>query len=324
MPDMNVGGQAVIEGVMMRSKDRIATAVRKPDGEILVKTEPYVSLSLRKKILGLPMVRGAVTFVEMLLIGIRTLNFSAEIAVDEAEKEEAARNGVEHTPRESKKSAIYLGVTATLAMALGIGVFFWLPLAISELFHVSRDAVGFNLIAGGIRMTMFVAYVWGISYFRELRRVFEYHGAEHKSIYAFESGASLTPEMASHHTRFHPRCGTSFIFIVALLAIFIYSVSDSIYTVWAGQAPHLWTRFLIHFSLLPIVAGTSYELLKLSGKTRDNVVTKILIQPGLWLQRITTKEPTLDQLEVAIAALEAALGVKDEESKLTCKRTAVF
>jgi len=308
----------------MRSKDRIATAVRKPDGEILVKTEPYVSLSQRNKLIGLPMVRGAVTFVEMLLIGIKTLNFSAEVAVEEAEKEEARRNGEEHTPEEKRKSSVYLALTAVVALGLGIGIFFWLPLFLAGLLIESRDAVEFNLVAGAFRMTFFVAYVWGISYFKELRRVFEYHGAEHKSIYALESGSDLTPELAAHHTRFHPRCGTSFIFIVALLAILIFSVSDSLYTLWAGQAPLLWQRFAIHFSLLPLVAGTSYELLKLSGKTRDNVFTRVLIQPGLWLQRITTKEPSMDQLEVAIAALEAALGVENEQSKLTCKRTAVF
>lgn len=324
MPDMNVGGQAVIEGVMMRSKDRIATAVRKPDGEILVKTEDYVSWSSRRKVLGWPMVRGAVTFIEMLLIGMRTLNFSAEIAVEEAEKEDAIRAGKEHVPRDNKKNSLYLFATGAVALAIGIGIFFWLPLAVASLIVDNRDAVEFNLIAGAIRMTLFVAYVWGISYFKELRRVFEYHGAEHKSIYAFESGSDLTPELASRHTRFHPRCGTSFVFIVALLAIFIFSISDSIYTVVVGEAPNLWQRFAVHFCLLPVVAGASYELLKLSGKTRDNAVTKVLIQPGLWLQRITTKEPSMDQLEVAIVALEAALGVDQEQSKLSAKRTAVF
>ncbi|MBD3258447.1 DUF1385 domain-containing protein [candidate division GN15 bacterium] len=324
MPDMNVGGQAVIEGVMMRSKDRIATAVRKPNGEIVVKTQPYTSLALRKKILGLPMIRGAVTFVEMLLIGIRTLNFSAEVAVEEAEREEAERKGETHTPRKKGASNLYLAFTAVAALALGIGVFFWVPLAVAGLVTDNRDAVEFNLVAGAIRMAMFILYVWGISFLKELHRVFEYHGAEHKSIYALESGSDLTPELAARHTRFHPRCGTSFIFIVALLAIGVYSVSDSLFALWVGHAPDLWTRFAVHLALLPVVAGTSYELLKLSGKTRDNALTRILIQPGLWLQRITTKEPSMDQLEVAIAALEAALGVEHEQSKLTCKRTAVF
>lgn len=321
MPDMNVGGQAVIEGVMMRSKDRVATAVRIPSGEILVKTDPYLSLSTRYKLLNTPVLRGAVAFVEMLILGMKTLNFSAEIAVDEAEKEEAASNGTEHIPKEKKKNALFLGLTAFVAIAVGIFIFFYLPLLVSSLFNISKDAVAFNLVAGAIRLTMFVVYVWAISFFKELNRVFQYHGAEHKSIYAYEMGDELTPEKAAGHTRFHPRCGTSFILIVALLAILIYAISDTLFTIWAGHPPSLGARFLTHFSLLPLVAGTSYELLKLSGKTRDNIVTRILIKPGLWLQKITTQEPSSDQLEVAIAALEAALGIT--ESRLTAKRTAV-
>jgi uncharacterized protein YqhQ len=206
-------------------------------------------------------------------------------------------------------------------MAIGNAVFFYLPLAVASLFDIGKDAVVFNLVAGAVRVTLFLLYVWGISHFSELHRVFEYHGAEHKSIYAFESGAVLTPEIAATHTRFHPRCGTSFIFIVALLAILIYSISDTLFVVFTGRPPALLERFGVHFCLLPLVAGSSYELLKLSGRTRDNAVTRVLIKPGLWLQKITTKEPSLPQIEVAIAALEAAIGAT--ESRLTSKRTPV-
>ncbi|MBU0984671.1 MAG: DUF1385 domain-containing protein [candidate division Zixibacteria bacterium] len=321
MADLNVGGQAVIEGVMMRSKDRIATAVRIPNGEILIKTEPYRSLASRHKILGIPILRGAVVFVEMLIIGMRTLNFSAETAVAEIEKEEAVKNGEEYVPKDQKRNSWYMGLTAVVAFVLGIAIFFYLPLAIASWLHISREAIGFNLLAGGIRLTLFLLYVWGISWFRDFYRIFQYHGAEHKSIYAYEMGDDLTPERAARHTRFHPRCGTSFVLIVALLAIAIYAIADTLYAVWAGNPPALGTRFAIHFSLLPIVAGASYELLKLSGRTRDNIITKTLIQPGLWLQRITTKEPSMDQLEVGIAALEAAEGITN--SQLTCKRTPV-
>jgi len=321
MPDINVGGQAVIEGVMMRSRDRVATAVRVPNGEILVKTEPYTSLTHRRKALSLPIVRGAISFVEMLILGIRTLNFSAEVAMEEAEKEEAVRNGEEFKPKRRRTNNVLLALTAVFALALGIAIFFFLPLAISEWFNISRDAVGFNLIAGAIRLGIFLVYVWGISMFGEFRKVFQYHGAEHKSIYTYELGRDLTPEVAASQTRFHPRCGTSFILIVALLAILVYSVSDSIFAVITGHAPSLPARFAVHFSLLPLVAGVSYELLKLSGRTRDNAVTRVMIKPGLWLQKITTKEPSVDQLEVAIAALEASLGVT--ESKLTSRRVPV-
>lgn len=321
MPDLNVGGQAVIEGVMMRSKDKVATAVRIPSGEILVKTEDYRSLATRHKLLNVPILRGAVAFVEMLIIGIRTLNFSADIAVKEAEKLEAAQKGEEVPEKKQKQNALYLGLTAAFALALGIGVFFLIPLAITDLLNIQKEAVGFNLVAGAIRLTMFVAYVWAISFFGEFKRIFQYHGAEHKSIYAYEMGDELVPEKVACHTRFHPRCGTSFILIVALLAVLVYAISDTLYAVWAGHPPTLFARFGVHFALLPIVAGTSFELLKLSGKTRDNAITRILIAPGLWLQKITTKEPSRDQLEVGIAALEAALGIT--ESKLESRRTPV-
>ena len=321
MPDLNVGGQAVIEGVMMRSKDRVATAVRIPSGEIKVKTEPYQSYTQRYKILGWPIIRGAVSFVEMLIIGIKTLNFSADIAVKELDKEEAAKNGKEFKEKTNKSNTLYLIFTSIFALALGIVIFFFFPLWVANFFDIQKDAVAFNLLAGVIRLTMFVGYIWIISQFGEFKKIFQYHGAEHKSIYAYEMGDELTPERAALHTRFHPRCGTSFIIIVALFAVLIYAISDSVYTVLTGHPPVLLTRFGVHFSLLPLVAGGSYELLKLSGKTRENKLTRILIKPGLWLQKLTTREPTPDQLEVAIASLEAAVGIT--ESKLVSKRTAV-
>ena len=321
MADLNVGGQAVIEGVMMRSKDKVATAVRIPSGEILIKTQDYLPITKRYKFLDIPIVRGAITFVEMMVIGIKTLNFSADIAVQEAEKEEAEKKGEEVSKEAGKMNSLYLAGTVVVALGMGIGLFFFIPLWIASFFGIEKDAVVFNLMAGGIRLSIFLAYVYGISLFGEFNRIFQYHGAEHKSIYAYEMGDELTPEAAAKHTRLHPRCGTSFILIVALFAMFCYSISDSIFTIVAGYPPELLTRFGLHFSLLPFVAGGSYELLKLSGKTRDNALTKILIKPGLWLQKITTKEPSADQLEVALASLEAALGITD--SKLTSQRTSV-
>jgi len=321
MPNMNVGGQAVIEGVMMRSNDRVSTAVRIPSGEILVKTEDYVSLSKRFKILGWPILRGVITFFEMLVIGVKTLNLSADIAVKEIEKEEAAAKGKEYTPREKRQTNIALIGTVVFALALGILIFFFTPIAVASLIGIERDAVMFNLVAGVVRIALFLAYVWLISLFGEFKKVFQYHGAEHKSIYAYENGDELTTENVSKYTTLHPRCGTSFILIVALFAIFIYSFSDSVFYVVMGYPPALLTRFAMHFSLLPLVAGGSYELLKLSGKTRDNAVTKFLIKPGLWLQRITTKEPSPEQMEVAIVALESALGIK--ESRISVNKTCL-
>lgn len=305
---------------MMRSADRVATAVRVPSGEILVKVQPFLSLTKRNKLLGIPIVRGAIAFVEMLILGIKTLNFSAEIAMEQIEKEEADKKGTQVGDRKSH-STLYVAFSAVVALGAGILLFFFLPLFLASLLHVQKDALEFNLLAGGIRLTMFVLYVWGISMFSEFKRIFQYHGAEHKSIYAYEMGDDLLPERAARHTRFHPRCGTSFILIVALLAIMIYAVSDTLYALKLGHPPALLVRFGVHFTLLPLVAGASYELLKLSGKTRDNAVTRVLIQPGLWLQKITTKEPSHDQIEVAIAALEASLGLVD--SRLTSKVTAL-
>lgn len=322
MAEFNVGGQAVIEGVMMRSIDQVSTAVRVPSGEILVKSDPYRSLAHRYKLLDIPIIRGAVAFVEMLIIGIKTLNFSAEIAVREAEKEEALKKGEQFSESKKDKSSLMLGITAVVAMGFGILIFFFLPLAISSLFNVDKNAVSFNLIAGGIRVTIFLLYVWGISFMKDFKRVFEYHGAEHKAIFTYEMKQELTPENAKTFSRFHPRCGTSFILIVALFAIVIYAISDSIYAVMVGHPPSLVTRFALHFSLLPLVAGGSYEILKFSARKRNNPVVNALIQPGLWLQRITTKEPNLEQLEVAIVALESALGITT--SRIAAKKTPVY
>ncbi|MFH2037661.1 MAG: DUF1385 domain-containing protein [Candidatus Zixiibacteriota bacterium] len=319
MPDKNVGGQAVIEGVMMRSKDRISTAVRIPSGEILVKSEEYTSMAKKNKFLGLPIIRGVVTFFEMLIIGIKTLNFSADIAVTEIEKQEAKEKGVEFIEKDKKRTSITLFFTAIFAVGVGILIFFLTPLAITYLLNIEKDAMSFNLVAGAIRIILFLTYVWLISLFGEFRKVFQYHGAEHKSIYAYENDDELTPEAVSKYTTLHPRCGTSFILIVALFAILVYSISDTIYAYITGAPPSLWTRFGLHFSLLPLVAGSSYELLKLSGKTRNNPITRFLIQPGLWLQKITTKEPSLEQMEVAIVALEEAEGIT--ESRLSVKKT---
>jgi len=240
--------------------------------------------------------------------------------MEHIEKEEAAAKGLEAPPKKSRGS-LYVAFSAVIALGAGILLFFFLPLFLANLLHVQKDALEFNLLAGGIRLTMFVLYVWGISFFNEFKRIFQYHGAEHKSIYAYEMGEEMLPENAARHTRFHPRCGTSFILIVALLAMMIYAVSDTLYAMKMGHAPTLLVRFGIHFSLLPLVAGSSFELLKLSGKTRDNAITRILIQPGLWLQKITTKEPSRDQIEVAIAALEASLGIV--ETRLASKVTAL-
>lgn len=306
MAKPKVGGQAVIEGVMMRSPWRISTAVRKPNGEIVVKNQDYVALSKRYKLLDLPVIRGVINFFEMLLIGISTLNLSANIALEEAEKLE----GKEPGSKRSKDLALVL--TAVFAFALGMALFFFFPLYISNLLGISQRAFAFNILTGLIRVTLFLCYVWGISLFGEFRKVFQYHGAEHKSIYAYEKGQDLNLENVKTHSTLHPRCGTSFIFLVLIFAMLFYSISDSIYYLIYGSTMGIFKRMLFHFMLLPLVAGISYELLKLSDLKSDNPIVRFFNAPGLWLQKITTKEPSQAQLEVGILALENAIARKGD------------
>jgi uncharacterized protein YqhQ len=304
--DIAIGGQAVIEGVMMRAPRSIATAVRKPDREILVKSDLYVALSRRYKVLNTPILRGAVSFFEMLVIGIRALNFSADVII--AEQEKAEKGPDWERPRSQKfRDRLVLAGVLMFALAAGVGIFFGLPLFLTEIMGLSKNALSFNLVAGIIRVGLFLLYLWGISQWREIKRIFEYHGAEHKSVNAFESGEELSVENLRKYSTHHTRCGTSFLLIVVMLAIFLFAAADTVVEIAIGHRPFVIQRFLTHFSLLPLLAGTSYELLKLSDKKRNSRFMRGLVGPGLWLQRITTREPDDAQLEVAIVALKSAL-----------------
>lgn len=300
MPDKEVGGQAIIEGVMIRSPERVATAVRSPEGGIIVTHRPYTALAKRHKLLNIPILRGAITFLEMLIIGIQSLNFSADIAAREPGKTDAGG-------QPKSMPVIFLVFTMVVGLGLGIFLFFFIPLWIAQAGGLQKGALGFNLAAGAIRVTLFVGYVWVFSFYKDFRRVFEYHGAEHKSIYAHENDEELTVENIRKYSTLHPRCGTSFLLIVAMFAILTYSISDSIYQVITGAPPPLLNRFALHFALLPFVAGASYELLKWAGRNRDRKITRIFSAPGLWLQKITTKEPSPEQIEVAVVAVLTSL-----------------
>ncbi len=321
MSDINVGGQAVIEGVMIRSPERVATAVRRQDGTIVVQSNPYTALAKRRKWLNIPILRGAVAFFEMLIIGVRSLNFSADMAardIDAQEKGEQPETADTPEPKGMSTAAIVL--TTLVGLGAGVFLFFFIPLWIAKLFGLEKGAAGFNLMAGLVRVILLVAYVWTLSRFKEFQRLFEYHGAEHKSIFAYENAEELNYENVKKYTTLHPRCGTSFLLIVALFAVLVYSIADSIYQVITGTPPPLLNRFALHFVLLPLVAGSSYELLKLSAKGQDRWWWRAMAAPGLWLQRITTREPDAEQLEVAKIAVWSALGMPIPETVRTVDR----
>jgi len=292
MPDpyAPIGGQAVIEGVMMRSPHRIATAVRLPDGTIQVQSRDYVSLSRRYPLLGIPILRGAIVLVESLRIGVAALAFSADAAV-EGEKER------EKGERRYGTLGLGMGLTVLISFVLGIGIFFWLPLKLTDLTGV-RDPFLYNLIDGGIRLVFFLVYILSIGLWGEMRRVFQYHGAEHKTIHNLESGEELTPEIAGAQSRFHPRCGTSFLFLVVIVSFIVFA--------FFGRPDTLVDR-LIRFALIPVIAGISFEIIRFAGAHYDKPWVRWISEPGLQLQRLTTREPSRDMLEVAIVALRAVL-----------------
>ena len=299
---MQVGGQAVIEGVMMRAKGMIATAVRKPDGEIVVKKEEYHSLAERHPWLNLPVLRGAVGLLEMMIIGIRTLNYSAEIAIADTDKP-----AKEKSDEESGLVTASLMATFLLALALGVAIFFFLPLfVVTKVFTIEQDPLLFNVAAGTIRIAILIAYLYSISLAKDVRRLFQYHGAEHKAVFTFEQNAPLEVSSALTFTRFHPRCGTSFVLLVMFVSIALFAGLDAVVLTVHGSLS-LTLRLLTHIPLIPVVGGLSYEVLKYSARHVATPVGRIIVAPGLWLQKITTKEPDESQMEVSLAAIKAAL-----------------
>lgn len=293
----NIGGQAVIEGVMMRAPNKFVIAVRQPDGTIAVKRDDIKLDS--NKILKKPIIRGLIGLYDALVLGIKALNFSAEKAMPE----EFEKNG--------KASKMETFFSIFLGIALGILLFLYLPLQITELSKklfpiVEHSFLVFNLVDGVLRIIFFVIYLLIISQMKDIKRVFSYHGAEHKCIYAYEAGKELTVENARCMSRFHPRCGTSFLLIVLIVSIFVFSLIP--------KDSHFLIKFGSRIIFMPLIAGISYEILKLSGKHAGNVIVKILIAPGLWLQKITTREPDDAMLEVAMVSIKEALRKDDDET----------
>ena len=300
-PEIAVGGQAVIEGVMMRGPQHIATALRKKDGHIVLKKQKFVSKTKTNKFFGLPLIRGFVSLIEMLSIGIKTLNFSAEEAIKD---EEADKPGKKKNVFLDK---LYTAFSYIFAFGLAFLLFVFLPYRIAYWINIEKTSILFNLFAGGIRIIFFVVYVYLISLLKDVHRLFQYHGAEHKSVFAYEGNPDFTLEDTKKYRTYHPRCGTSFMLIVLVIAILVFSIFDTILALILGHAIPLGIRIVLHLLLLPFVSGISYEILRFSGKNINHWLVKAFSAPGLALQRITTQEPDSQQLEVAICALHAAL-----------------
>lgn len=273
---MKLGGQAVIEGVMMRNMERFAIAVRLPNGKIRVKKERLRKLPESLK---LPFIRGVVGLIFTLMDGIKALTWSSNQQLGKEEK---------MTPKE------FVG-TLALSLLVGVIIFIGVPFLIAQL--LTKDTFWFNMIDGLLRAAVFVGYIIGISFLPDVQRLYQYHGAEHKAIACYEAGKSFDPHQVQQHSRIHPRCGTAFLFLVFLLSILLFSFIPG---AW-------WVKLAGRILLMPVVAGISYELLKLGDRYRENIVLRALVAPGMWLQQITTKEPSRDQIEVAITALQGVV-----------------
>ena len=301
-----VGGQAIMEGVMMRGKNAISWAVRKNDDEVVVEQEEFVSISKKIKVFAWPLLRGTVSLFESLGIGFRALSRSAEILEEEQKKkDEAEGKKVKEKNELGEKVATFFSLGLSLAIAFG--VFMYLPMWILSRFVPEESALLFNTLSGALRILFFLLYLIAISFWKEIRRVFEYHGAEHMAIFAYEDYKTLTVENMRNYTTFHPRCGTSFLFLVGIICILLFAIVDAVYIHFFGPYPIVLTRFAVHIALIPIVSGTSFEVLKLSDKYQHVPIVGLLIKPGLLLQKITTKPPDDSQLEVAAEALKAVV-----------------
>ena len=315
-----IGGQAVLEGVMMKGPESYALAVRTPDNKIEVKVTDYISIGEKHKALQIPFVRGVVNFIESLYIGLKTLMDSSEYLEEEDEKEKA-KSAEKASKEDAKENAsatkdssdtAYLVVTLIVSLAIAIGIFMLLPAFIANfLYKVTESSLIVNLAEGILRLLIFIGYVALISLMKDIKRTFMYHGAEHKTISCLEAGDDLTVENVKKHTRFHKRCGTSFVFIVMIISIIVFMFVET---------KVMWMRLLSRIILIPVIAGISYEFIRYAGR-HNNACSRILSAPGLWVQRITTKEPDESMIEVAIKSVE---GVIDWHEYVKCVRENSF
>jgi uncharacterized protein YqhQ len=292
-----VGGQAVLEGVMMRSPHAWGICVRKPDGTLATHSEPLERMSDKHRWMGWPLLRGIMTLGQAMTLGFRALRYSANAAIDQLPVEEE---------KKAEISGWVIGINLVLSLGFFIFMYKFLPLLAATKLKNHYPAFGnqilFNVVDGGIRIGLFLLFIWGISLMSDIKRVYQYHGAEHKTVFAFEANDPLTVKNAQAYTTFHPRCGTSFLMTVMLIAMFTYMLIP---------ATTFWARFGFRIALLPVIAGVSYELIRFAAKHGSSLFA-VLTKPGLWLQRITTQPPADDQVETAIAALNEAMELEKQ------------
>jgi uncharacterized protein YqhQ len=312
MEKISVGGQAVIEGVMMRAPNALAIAVRKPNGEVAVKEDVWRSLSHRLKFLKWPLIRGSIVLIETLMNGLQALSFSAHQALEEGDGQ-----------GKGEKKLSSWGLSIIMAAAFGIGILFFVVLPhyltgyLGNFFgrDLGVESFSFHLVDGFIKVSFFVGYIYAISLLKDIQRIFQYHGAEHKCIYAYEAGEELTVSNVRKYSTLHPRCGTAFLLVVFLISIILFSVIFPFLPKFPSLGKGL--RNLIYVGIkLPLlfpIAGLAYEVIKFSGKKPNHPILRIVIAPGLWLQHMTTRPPADDQIEVALRALKGALRLESDQ-----------
>lgn len=332
MKPSNIGGQAVMEGIMMRHKDKYSIAVRRPDKEIELKVEDYKCTFGNGKFLKLPLIRGVVSFVDSLVVGTKCLMYSAEIAGDEEDEEEAKVNAVlseeelaAKKAKEDKQFKWLLYVTVAISIVISVAAFMLLPYAIASLCKkVGASEIVITIVEAFVKLALFMGYMLLISRMKDIQRTFMYHGAEHKCINCIEHGMPLTVENVMKSSRQHRRCGTSFLFLVMIVSIFLHFVFVLV--------PFYWARLLGRLLMVPVVAGISFEIIQWAGRT-DNKIADFFSRPGMAMQKLTTKEPTEDMVEVAIRAVEAVFDWKEylkeefgtdtvQETESSCKKEA--
>ncbi|MEG0297184.1 MAG: peptide chain release factor N(5)-glutamine methyltransferase [Clostridium sp.] len=304
MKKCDVGGQALIEGVMMRGRKGLATAIRTPNKDIEVKVERTVPVTIRNKKVNIPFIRGAFILLDSMITGVKTLNYSASFIEDEEDDEEPSRFEKWISNKFGDKADdIIITVTTIISMLMAVLLFFGVPTIIASIFkYIGISIIGLNFIEAIIRISILVLYCYLISKIEDIHRTFQYHGAEHKTIFCYENDEELTVENVKKYSRFHPRCGTNFLFLIMFVSILVFS-----FTGWGS----VWQRLALRIILIPLISGITYEIIKWLGSS-NNKLSKIVAKPGLMLQKLTTREPDDDQIEVAIAALKAAEGIKDK------------